>query len=791
MSEIKKEALALTKLNRLTDYLSAAQIFLKDNFLLDRVLLTDDIKDRLLGHWGTCPGINFVYGQVNRQIIKNQDGDEARDFIFTVGPGHGFPAYQANIFAEGSHSEFFPEKTPYSKKGLEEMIRNFSTPYGYPSHLNPEAPGVLLEGGELGYSLAVSAGSVMDNSKLINICLVGDGESETGPASASWNINKFISPKTDGAVLPILHLNGYKISGPTIFGRMKDSDVKKYFEALGYKVYFIDAGKKKNLQIRGIEIFDKAIARIKKIQAKARAGQRVLKPEWPMIVLKTPKGMTGIAEADGVKITGTDKSHQIIFNDFADNEDHLKLLEEWLHSYRVNDLISFDENDNIILDNDILSVIPQKGRRMGEGKYVHGGKDGIQLPEIERFFAEQKIAQAQTPIKKENSMFYAGKFLSEVFAINSNIRLFSPDETYSNRLQEIFKSTSRVWQLPIKATDKDLAPEGKVVEILSEHVLFGMLWGYTLTGRYGFFVSYESFAEIVSSMVDQYVKFLHASRRAHFREEIPGLNIILSSLLERQDHNGYSHQNPSLIANNLDRDSDLVNVYFPADKNLMLLAMQKSLESKNQVNITVAGKKATRVWTTAKTAKEIAENGLGIFDFISDQNPDLVVATAGDYVTEEAIAGTKLFKERFPEIKLRFLNFFKLDILSEKNNKISNEDILENYLTKDKGIVFNYHGYTSSIKKLLFDYHISDRIIINGYEEEGSTTSPFDMFARNGLSRFHLVKDLATLAHNQDLLDESQYTAVLEEMANFLVAEKDYIIEHKVDPSYIKHWDLK
>ncbi len=788
MSEIKKEAKALAKLNRLTDYLSVAQIFLKDNFLLDRVLLFDDIKDRLLGHWGTCPGINFVYGQTNRLINKNED----RDFIFTVGPGHGFPAYQANIFVEGSLSKFFPEKIPYTKKGLEEVARNFSTPYGYPSHLNPEAPGVLLEGGELGYSLSVSAGSVMDNKDLINVCLVGDGEAETGPASTSWNWNKFISPKTDGVVLPILHLNGYKISGPTIFGRMHNSDIKKYFEALGYKVYFIEKSKKKDLQIQGIEVFDKAIARIKKIQEKARAGQKVLKPEWPIIILKTPKGMSGIKSADGLKIEGNCKSHQIVFDDFASSEDHLKLLEEWLLSYNINELISFDENNNIILDDDIKSLIPKEDRKMGGGKYVHGGDFEIDLPIARNFFApeEQKIAKKQEPVKKENSMFYAGKYLSDVFAVNSNIRLFSPDETYSNRLQEIFKSTSRVWQLPIKSFDTDMSSEGKVVEILSEHILFGMLWGYTLTGRYGFFVSYEAFAGIISSMLDQYVKFLHASTKAPFRKGVPSLNIILSSLLERQDHNGYSHQNPSLIANNLDRDSDLVNVYFPADKNLMILALEKSLNSKNQVNIIVAGKKATRVWTTPETAKKIAENGVGIFDFISEDNPDLVLATAGDYVTEESVIGLKLFKERFPKIKLRFVNFFKLDILSEKNSNLSKEDILEKYLTLDKGILFNYHGYTSSIKKLLFDYHLSERIIVNGYEEEGSTTSPFDMFARNGLSRFHIIKDLATLAFAQNLLTKEEYELAIEETAHFLSEEKEYIIKHKIDPDYIKKWEL-
>ncbi|MCK5588707.1 MAG: phosphoketolase family protein [Candidatus Pacebacteria bacterium] len=785
MSEIKNEAKALTKLNRLTNYLSTAQIFLKDNFLLERALLGDDIKNRLLGHWGTCPGINFVQGQTNRLIIKNKD----RDFLFVVGPGHGFPAYQSNIFIDGSLSNFFPDKIPYSKKGFEEIIKNFSTPYGYPSHLNPEAPGVLLEGGELGYSLSVSAGAVLDNPNLITVCLVGDGEAETGPLSASWNLNKFLSPKSDGVVLPILHLNGYKISGPTIFGRMKDADTKKYFEALGYKVYFIDEGKKKDIQIRGIEIFDKAIERIKKIQKKARKGERVLKPEWPLIILKSPKGMSGVETVDGKKVKGNYLSHQVVFDDVANNEEYLKQLEEWLQSYKISELISFDEEENIVLDKDIQKLIPEKERTLGYGKYAHGGNPEISLPNLEDFLSEKNF-KIQNPIKKENSMFFAGKYLSEVLEKNDNLRIFSPDETYSNRIQEIFKSTKRAWQLPIKSFDEDLAGEGKVIEILSEHLLFGMLWGYVLSGRFGYFVSYEAFAQIIASMADQYVKFLHASKNVHFRKDVPSLNIILSSLLERQDHNGYSHQNPSLIANNLDRDSDLVNIYFPADRNMMIYAMEKTLKTKNQLNIIVAGKKMSRVWLDKEESKELAENEIGIFNFISDQNPDLVVATAGDYITEEAIVGVKLFKEKFPNIKVRFVNFFKIDILSEKNHKISSEDILENYLTKNKGIVFNYHGYTSSIKKLLFDYDIADRIIVNGYEEEGSTTSPFDMKARNGLSRFNLVADLSTLAYNQNLIKEEEFKNITKEMANILVEEKEYIIKNKVDPDWIKKWEI-
>lgn len=794
----KQERIALEKYNRLSNYLSVAQIFLQKNFFLEEDLKSENIKKRLLGHWGTCPGISFVYGHINRQIVnaenKNKKYSEKvhKDFLFTIGTGHGFPAYQSGIFLDGVLSEFFPEKIPYTKKGLEEVVRNFSAPYGYPSHLNPEAPGTIIEGGELGYSLSVASGSVLDSPDTVNICLIGDGEAETGPLCASWNFNKFLSPKTDGAVLPILHLNGYKISGPTIFGRMTDIEIKKYFKSLGYKPYFIDSQKKKNIQVQGMEVFDKSISKIEKIQQKARRGEKVMKPEWPVIILKTPKGMGCPKNVDEKKIEGNHFSHQVIFEDVAKNKNHLEELKKWLKSYRVSELISFGENGAIVLDEDIQKLIPQKESSLGMNKKVNSQYlENVDIPKISDFFVRQKSCQKQEnsgSISKENSMFLAGKFLSEIIKKNDNVRLFSPDETYSNKIHSVFENTKRQWQWPVKDYDIDFGNSGKVIEVLSEHLLFGMLWGYTLTGRHGYFVTYEAFAEIVSSMADQYVKFLHASRNASFRKEVPAMNVILSSLLERQDHNGYSHQNPSFIANNLDRDSDLVNVYFPADKNLMLGAMEETMNSTNHLNIIVAGKKMTRTWQGEEENKKLIENCIGIFDFISDKNPDVVVATAGDYVTEESIIGVKIFKEKFSNVKVRFVNFFKLDILSEENKKISNGEILKKYLTEDKGIVFNYHGYTASIKKLLFEYNLSQRIIINGYEEEGSTTSPFDMKARNGLSRFHLVQDLARMAMISDAVSESEFKKVYQEMEEELKKEKEYIIENKVDPDYIKNW---
>ena len=787
MKKIKNQIRALQKYDRLTNYLSATQVFLKDNVLLERDLNPEDIKSRLLGHWGTCPGISFVYSNINRMIQLHED----RKFAYIVGPGHGFPAFQSNLFVEGSLSNFYPKKIPYSRAGLEEVVENFSTPYGYPSHLNPESPGVILEGGELGYSLSVAGGTVLDNKNLITVALIGDGESESGPLAAAWNINKFISPKSDGAVLPVLHLNEYKISGPTIFGRMDDREIRKYFEGLGYTPFFIDA-KKKNFYGQGVKVFDAAMKQIKTLQKKARDGKEILKPNWPVVILKSPKGMGCIAEIDGKKMEDNHYAHQILFSDQADlaqNPEHLQMLQKWLKSYKIEKLISFEKNGKFTLDPEIQSLIPAKNRRIGMLREIYGGtvKKKLKLPTFHSQFVEQKRGEETG----KNAMHEAGKFLRDVMYKNKNVRLFSPDETYSNKLSAVFEATHRAWQWPTKKHDLDLGHEGKVVEILSEHTLFGMMWGYTLTGRYGFFATYEAFAQIIASMADQYVKFVKASRDAPFRKPVPSMNVVLSSLLERQDHNGFSHQNPSFIASSLDRDREITNVYFPADKNLNVLAFSKCLESTNALNVIVAGKKMTRTWLTEKEAKKQADDEIMIWDFLSDKNPDLVVVTAGDYVTEETVIGLKLFRQKFPKLKVRFVNIFKLDVLAEENARFSQDEILTNFLTKKKGIVFNFHGYPETVKKLLFDFHLSDRIIVNGYRECGSTTSPFDMKARNGLSRFHLIENLARLAAKQKLISPAEYKKTADEMKKKLAWEKNYIKKNKIDPREIKTWNLE
>ncbi len=780
------DAEALKKYVRLADYLSVAQIFLRGNFLLESELKPEHIKHRLLGHWGTSPGINFVYAQINRLIIKN----EKRDFLYIVGPGHGFPAFQAGLFIDGSLSHYYKDKIPFTRAGLEEICSNFSVPYGYPSHLNPEAPGVILEGGELGYSLATAYGAVLDNPDLVTVCLVGDGEAETGPLSAAWNANRFINPSTDGAVLPVLHLNGYKISGPTIFGRMSDDEITQYFSGLGYEPLFIDYSSG-DIYKQGIDIFDKALTRITILQGIVRANMGEAEaPKWPVIILRTPKGLGCPKEVDGEKMEGNHLSHQVIFADVATNKEHLSQLQMWLTQYNVHELFSFTPEGELVLDEDLASLLPRGERAIGRAKCAHHGAQPIIYPQMEDMLETPKKRGEETL----DSMRTGGKYLARVFKENKQnpcVRVFSPDETYSNHLEEIFTATKRVWMWPKEVWDKDLDRNGQVVEMLSEHTLFAMLIGYTLTGRYGFFNTYEAFAQIVASIADQYIKFIKVAQNVCFRAQVPALNVILSSLLERQDHNGFSHQNPSFIAAMLDHDHDIVNVYFPADKNVMLYTLSGCLHSRNSLNIIACGKRMHRTWLSPEEAKRQVHDGVMIWDFLSDEDPDVVVATAGDYITEEAVIGLKIFRTLEPNVKVRFVNFFKLDLLAEANKNKSAREAFNNLLTPDKGLVFNYHGYAATIKKLLFGTIEANRVIINGYKEEGSTTSPFDMKARNGLSRFHLVKNIAVSATLSGALSQERAQEIEKDMDKKLQLEKEYIIKHKVDPHDITNWEYE
>jgi len=551
----------------------------------------------------------------------------------------------------------------------------------------------------------------------------------------------------------------------------------------------VDAENHTDAHTQLTDSFDRAHARIKDIQGRARSGEYIVAPKWPVIIMRTPKGMGGIEELGGEKVTGNSPSHQIVFKNLHSNNEHIALLEKWMKSYRVEELLRVDKSSHLIVDAEALHLKPKLERTIGMSPHANGGVSEIILPDVSSSFCNFEKKACLTT----DSMETAGTYLARIQSKNkerANFRLFSPDETYSNHLHPIFTQTARGWQWPIEEWDKDLSPDGRVVELLSEHTLFGMLWGYTITGRHGIFASYEAFVQIISSMADQYVKFVKLAQKATFRKPLPSMNIILSSLLERQDHNGFSHQNPSFIASMLDRDLENVNLYFPADKNLMLHATHKALSSQNALNVLVCGKRMQRNWLSPKEAQEQAKKGVMKWEFLSDKNPDVVVVTCGDYVTEEAAIGLKLFRQHCPDVKVRFVNIFQLDLLADSS---VNDDVrkgIQECFTEDKGIVFNFHGYPATIKKLLFDYHVSERIIVNGYEEEGSTTSPFDMLSRSGLSRFHLVKDVAAMALAQNTISAATFDSVVTAMDEKLQWERDYIKKHEVDPDEIRNWEL-
>ncbi len=768
-----KYAKNLKKYCRLADYIAASQIYLKDNFFLEKKLSKSDIKPRLLGHWGTVPGINLIYGTINIAIKENPDFN----FMFIVGPGHGFPGYQAGVFLDGSLSYFYPDEIPFSKDGWAELVRKFSVPYGFPSHLNPESPGVILEGGELGYSLSVAAGAALDEPDLLVTVLIGDGEAETGPLSAAWQLNRLLNPARDGAVLPVLHLNSYKISGPTIFSSFSKSELIQYFEALHYDPIFVDYDDG-NLYEDILKAYEQAIAKIKLEKALARKGE-LAKPRPPMIILKTPKGMGAPKYLGREKIEGNSASHQVVFKNLHNSEEELQALEGWLSSYKVHDLVNFNDDGNLILSKDIEEIIPNGERSLGLNKYARRGARNLSLPDI---YEHSEVFDKTCPVAGCDSMQKAGIFMRELFKDNPNkFRLFSPDETYSNHLQNVFEETSRAWVWPTDPWEKDLSKDGRVMELLSEHELFGMLQGYTLTGRYGFFVSYEAFAEIISSMADQYVKFIKFAREVPWRKANPSLNIILSSLLERQDHNGFSHQNPSFIAGALDRDIDIINVYYPADQNIMLHTLEEVLESRNKLNIIVAGKRMKNLFLGMDEARRHTYAGASIWEDYSEDDPQIVLATAGDYVTRESLEAVKIFKSILPQIRLRFVNFNKLDILAEEDK--SSIDFL---LTPDRPVLFNYHGYASTIKKLMFGVVKYRRVMVNAFQEQGSTTTPFDMLLRNGLSRFDTVKDLSLLLKRFGYISFDEFEEIQKSMDKRIKDAMQYILKNFTDPEELQ-----
>jgi xylulose-5-phosphate/fructose-6-phosphate phosphoketolase len=774
----------LEKFIRAADYLSAVQIYLRDNYLLEEPLKREHIKPRLLGHWGTCPGINFTYAHLNRAIIEHD-----LDMMFVLGPGHGFPAVQANLFLEGSLSKYYKNITR-DKDGISTMSKLFSWPYGFPSHSNPEAPGVILEGGELGYALATSYGAILDNPDLIVACLIGDGEAETGPTATAWHLSKLIDPGRNGAVLPILHLNGYKISGPTMFGRMNNDELTSLFRGYGYDPIFVDAYEGEDVHDQMKAALDKAVTDIRFTQHCAREMTLKENPRWPMIILRSPKGWHSIKYIRDKKIEDNHYSHQVIADGAAHNEEEFRLLEEWLRSYRFEELFDGEK-----FDADIESLIPRADRRMGDNPRAHGGATyrPLHLPELSNY-ATATTCDLDDPICGEvSSMEKIGEYLRDIMRGNEterNIRLFSPDETYSNKLQAVFEYTKRTFVWPHRDWDKDLAWDGRVMEMLSEHSLQGLIQGYVLTGRHGLFVSYEAFVQIVASMADQYAKFLRIAREVPWRGIIPSLNYILTSTGWRQEHNGFSHQNPGFIDGVLQRQGCFTNVYFPADANLALASFHKMMASTREINVMVCEKRPLPIWRTLEEAKADVKAGVSIWNFASDEDPHIVMASAGDYPTQEVLAAISIIRGELPELRIRYVNIVSLSALGigHCDSRVKS-GTFSDYFTEDRPIIINFHGYPQSMKQILFDYGCdADRVHIHGYEEVGSTTTAFDMMVRNRVDRYHLAMEAFALAEKLGVASTKTVTGLIESLQEKLEKHREYIIENGDDPIEITNW---
>ena len=774
---------SIKKYVRAANYISAIQIFLQDNFLLDRKLTPDDIKPQLLGHWGTCPGINFAYAHLNNLIKKYNI-----NMLFVLGPGHGFPALQANLYIEGTLEKFYP-KAKQNLEGMGYLAKNFSWPYGFPSHSNPGTPGVILEGGELGYALSTSYGAILDNPDLVVACIIGDGEAETGPTGTAWHLNKFINPKDNGVVLPILHLNGYKISGPTIFGRMTNRELKSLFYGYGYEPMIVE-GKDAVIYEKMASVLENAYQKITSIQKEARSGATVISPRFPMIILKTPKGWTGIKKLKGQKIEGNALSHQVVISNAKTDRIELKALEKWLTSYNFGEL--FDASRGFI--DEIRELMPEEGFKMGSNKHTFGGEQVVKnllLPKVEQFAEDATIPGTIG----SSSMVRTGLYLNEIFKLNGenrNFRLFSPDETYSNKLNTVFKTTTRAFVWPIKDWDKDMSQSGRVIEMLSEHSLQGLMQGYVLTGRHAIFASYEAFVQIISSMADQYAKFLKQAEEISWRGDVPSINYILTSSGWRQEHNGFSHQNPGFIDDMLQKGGCRIHVYFPPDGNTTLAVLEKSFSSRNSINVIVSGKTLEPRWLTPELARHELESGMMIWEFASEENPDIVFSAAGEYLTKEALAAVDIIKTETPTVRIRFVNILELTAIGLGNTECKIPLDFDGLFTHDKPVIFNFHGYPQTLKQILFDSgERSDRFSVHGYIENGSTTTPFDMHVRNKTSRYDLVIEAYEKLIKDKVVSSSVANEIITKYKLKLREHGEYIRKKGVDPEEIEQWQWK
>jgi xylulose-5-phosphate/fructose-6-phosphate phosphoketolase len=773
----------LRKMNaywRAANYLSVGQIYLYDNPLLKEPLRIDHVKPRLLGHWGTTPGLNFIYMHCNRLICQHD-----LNMIYIAGPGHGGPGLVANTYLEGTYSEYYPNISR-DEEGMRRLFKQFSFPGGIPSHVAPETPGSIHEGGELGYSLLHAYGAVFDNPDLLVCCVVGDGEAETGSLATSWHSNKFLNPVRDGAVLPILHLNGYKIAGPTVLARIPHEELTELLRGYGHEPVFVAGDDPDTMHQLMAATLDKVLAQIRNIQQEARANGFTRRPRWPMIVFKSPKGWTGPKFVDGLQIEGTFRAHQVPVTDLATKPGHLKILEDWMKSYRPEEL--FDAAGALIPE--LQELAPKGTRRMGDNPYANGGlllRD-LKMPDFSDYAVEVPKPGAITA----EATRVMGKMLRDVMKLNAdaaNFRVVGPDETESNRLGALFEVTNRESTAEILPNDDHVAPDGRVMEVLSENMCQGWLEGYLLTGRHGLFNCYEAFVHIVDSMFNQHAKWLKTTREIPWRRPIASLNYLLSSHVWRQDHNGFSHQDPGFIDHVVNKKADVVRVYLPPDANTLLSVTDHCLRSRHYVNVIVAGKQPALQWLNMESAIEHCTTGIGIWEWASTDNgvePDVVMACCGDVPTLETLAAVDFLRRHLPDLKIRVLNVVDLMTLqpsTEHPHGLSDKEF-DSLFTDDKPVVFAFHGYPWLIHRLTYRRNNHENMHVRGYKEEGTTTTPFDMTVRNDLDRFHLAGDVI------DRVPRLRNIAshIKQDLRNKLIEHQRYIVEHGDDLPEIRDW---
>jgi xylulose-5-phosphate/fructose-6-phosphate phosphoketolase len=775
------ELAALDAYWRAANYLSVGQIYLMANPLLEEPLTLEHVKPRLLGHWGTTPGLNFIYAHLNR-VIKAR----SLPTLLVIGPGHGGPALVANTWLEGTYSERYPDVSR-DAEGMQRLFKQFSFPGGIPSHCAADIPGSIHEGGELGYALAHAFGAAFDNPQLLVACVVGDGEAETGPLAASWHSNKFLHPVDDGAVLPILHLNGWKIANPTVLARMPEAELAELLRGYGWDPRFVGGDEPMRVHRAMSSALDLALDEIARIKAAARSSTAVSSvPRWPMLVLRTPKGWTGPREVDGEHVEGTWRSHQVPLSSLGENPEHLRELERWLRSYRPGELFTADGAPRP----ELLAQVPSGGLRLGATPHANGGllRRNLRLPDYRDYAVE--VPSPGTVHAEATRVL--GAYLRDVFVENESARnflLFGPDETASNRLTSVYEATPKRHLGPLTEVDRDLAPNGRVLEILSEHLCQGWLEGYLLTGRHGFFSCYEAFIHIVDSMFNQHAKWLKVSKEIPWRRSISSLNYLLTSHVWRQDHNGFSHQDPGFIDHVVNKKADVIRVYLPPDANTLLCVVDRALRSCDLINVIVAGKQKQPQYLDMAAAARHCEAGIGIWPWASSDDgaePEVVLACAGDVPTLETLAAAALLMELFPDLKLRVVNVVDLMTLqprSEHPHGLPDREFDEIF-TRDKPIIFAYHGYPWLIHRLTYRRTNHGHLHVRGYKEEGTTTTPFDMVVRNDMDRFHLVADVAERV--QRLTPRAAYTRQL--MRDRLAEHREYIREHGEDMPEVRDW---